>query len=300
MTVRTVAVLLLGLLAIGIASPAAAVLISWGTGTGNTDPSVMSVINYVGALNGASGTYLREGWVLTANHVGPGNIEFAGVPYQYIEGTATRLETTPGIYADLVMFKVYPTPMLPPRAIRSTSPEIGDLVVMAGNGRDRGAKTSYDPFGPDVDPTLQKGWLWKSSQCIRWGLNEVVSLGAVPILGTKVFMTQFDNIDPVVYESQASSGDSGGGVFISGQGAELEVAGIMLSVSLEFGQDPASSLFTNQTIIASLDVYADQINDTIAAPEPTGGLAVGLGMLTLMARKRRRESRRAALAGDGG
>jgi hypothetical protein len=269
-------------------SPADAVLLGGQDGTTNTQSSSASATYSVGCLESASGTYLGGGWILTANHVGPGDFIFNDVTYQYIPGTSRRLETSPGELADLVMFQVYPAPPLASHPIRTTSPEIGDVVLMIGNGRDRGEETSFDPFGPEIEPDLQYGWTWASTQQVRWGFNEVEGFGYQSILGTTVFMTQFDDIDPILYESQAASGDSGGGVYTYDPQTGIELAGIMLSVSLEFGQSTSSSIFTNQTIIASLDVYADQINENMAVPEPSGGLLPGVGMLALWASNRRR------------
>ena len=72
----------------------------------------------------------------------------------------------------------------------------------------------------------------------------------------------------------------------------VELAGIMIGITIEFGQDPTSTLYTNETVVASLDVYADQIEQNIIdAPEPVGGLIVGVGMLSLLVRTRMTRTR---------
>jgi hypothetical protein len=283
--------ILLALGATMLASPSFSVILSDGEGIGNANLSVVTATRHVGALNGASGTHIGNGWILTANHVGPGDITLDGTAYQLLPGTELRLETSPGVYADLLMFRVYPAPELPSLAIRTEPPTVGDPVLMVGNGRDRGAPITFDPYGPGIDPPEQNGWDWAATKSLRWGLNTVEYINALPILGTTVFMTDFDDVDPILYESQAANGDSGGAVFTYDPLKSVELAGIMISVSLEYGQDSTSTIFTNETIIASLDVYADQIEQNIInTPEPTGGLMMGLGALVLMARSRRSRS----------
>jgi len=274
-----------------LVAPAFAVILSVGEGNGNANLSVVTATRHVGALNGASGTHIGNGWILTANHVGPGEITLNGTVHPYIPGTDMRLETSPGVQADLLMFRVYPAPTLPALAIRTEPPVVGDPVLLVGNGNDRGAAMTFDPYGPDIDPPEQDGWDWAPTHSLRWGLNTVEYINALPIRGTTVFATDFDDVDPIIYESQAANGDSGGGVFTYDPLKSVELAGIIISISLEYGQDPTSTIFTNETIIASLDVYADQIaQNIINAPEPTGGLVMGLGALVLMARTRRSNS----------
>lgn len=57
-----------------------AALISTGDGSGNTTPpSADPGFANVGDVNGLSGVYVRNGWVLTANHVGENPIILGGV-----------------------------------------------------------------------------------------------------------------------------------------------------------------------------------------------------------------------------
>jgi hypothetical protein len=275
------------------ATPARSVLLGDGDGAGNLDLAVVSVTKHVGAINGATGTYLGDGWVLTANHVGPGDIELPGLgqTLTYFSGSAIRLDTSPGQPADLLMFRIYPIPDLPRLEISDTAPEVGTAVLMVGNGRDRGAPITFDPFGPDVGLPEQNGWDWAATSSLRWGLNTIEYISQVPILNTNVFMTKFDETAGLPYEGQAALGDSGGAVFVYDPAAGARLAGVMLSVSLEFGQDSTSTIFTNETIIASLDGYAEQIEQNITnAPEPTGGLIFGVLALALGSRFRSRRA----------
>jgi hypothetical protein len=268
-------------------TPSLAVVLSEGEGTGNANLAVVEATRHVGSLNGGTGTHIGDGWILTANHVGAGDISLEGTYYTYIPGSEIRLETSPGEYADLLMFRVYPKPNLPALAIRSAPPAVGDPVLMVGDGRNRGDAITHDPFGPGIDPPELSGWDWMPTSSLRWGLNTAEVVHPIPIQGTTVFKTDFDEVDAILFESQAATGDSGGGVFTYDPLRNVELAGIMIGITIEFGQDPTSTLYTNETVIASLDVYRDQISQNIInAPEPSGGLIVGVGMLSLLARTR--------------
>jgi len=116
-------------------------------------------------------------------------------------------------------------------------------------------------------------------------LNEVDLIPTYKILQTTVFESRFDEIDPIIFECQATAGDSGGAVLSLSSVDGTQLAGIMISVTLEFGQDSYSSIFTNRTIIASLHAYADEIHQNMAVPEPSGAIAPALLFLVLLARR---------------
>ena len=168
--------------------------------------------------------------------------------------------------------------------------------MMIGNGRDRGAQTFFDPFGPNIAPTGQPGWELTGSKTLRWGINKIHRIPSYTILDTRVFLTRFDADSEFLSECQATTGDSGGGVFTLDPSTGPRLAGIMLSRTLEFGQSASSSIFTNETIIASLDGYADEIDAHIAVPEPRGAFGAGLLLLAAFYRTRNRDSGRFALS----
>lgn len=270
-----------------IAGPAAPIMLATSDASTEQPFAALGPYNYVGALGSASGTYLGHGWVLTANHVGPGPFILDGVTYAYVSGSAMRLETSPGVPADLLMFQIYPTPPNDPVSIRQADPVAGNLTILIGNGYQRGEPTSFDPNGPDVDPPLLQGWQWTGPKKVRWGINNVHDYPELLLLGTRTFRTQFD---PRSLEGQATLGDSGGAVFIYDPTMGLELAGIILSVTVEWQQPYGTCLLTNQTIIANLQPYRDQILTNIAVPEPTGPIPAGpgLALISLWARRRSR------------
>ncbi len=267
-----------------------AVLISSGDGTANTTNPAFFGWDYVGDVNGLTGTYIGDGWVLTANHVGPGDFILDGMVHRWVPGTEHRLESNASTLADLLMFHVWPQPALDPLIIRMTPPPIGEFLIMIGCGRDRGSATSWDPNGPFPPPPYElEGWNWAGTTSKRWGTNDVTSLTTGLISGTVSFYTDFDD-NQILPEAQAAGGDSGGAVFSINAGG-TELAGIIFAAGPTPGQPAGTALFTNLTFIARLDFYRQEIEDTIIAlPEPTSALPWGLGLLVVLHGRRARRS----------
>lgn len=292
----------LGLLALAmlLATPAGAVLIDGVDGTINTsapadDPGWANV----GIAGGATGVYLGNGHVLTANHVSTGgSVKFGSVSYTEVPGTAVRISNGDGTFADLKVFLITPAPPLPTLAIRANpSLPTGD-VIMIGHGRERGAATSSNdpmawqvPTPPNVvpDPPIE-GYLWPGSKKLRWGKNRIVGMWPA-WYHTSAFYSVFDAPgmpDATTHEAQAANGDSGGAVFAK-DGANWELAGIMLAVANYSTQFPnVSSLHGNQTGAANLSFYRDEIIEVTDLPEPAQSLMLGAGLSFLATLGRRR------------
>jgi hypothetical protein len=263
------------------------VIIAYPDGTTNTTLTTVSGWNYVGEVNSGSGTYLGNGWVITADHVGSGDFTLDGTVYPLIPGSEQGFDNEggPGV-PDLLMFQIGPYPALPPLTLRSAPPIVNEFVIMIGCGRDRGAETSYDPNGP-LPPDLIDGWEWLQTRTKRWGSNEIDSLPPGLVLGTVSIATVFDE-DEHPFEAQGSDGDSGGAIFQVIGGEEL--VGIQYAIGPANGQPSESSLFTNATFGVRIDFYYDQIQDVLALPEPSGGLPIGGALVGWLARRRRRRS----------
>jgi hypothetical protein len=274
------------LLSLAIAAAASAVIIDSGDGTGNvTAPSPDPGWSNVGKDSGGSFAfvYLDNGWVLTANHVGAGDTIFQGVPYPWLPGTAVQLHNPDSSLADLVLFRLaQPYPPLPSLAISTSTPPRYTSLVMIGNGRNRGAATSWMGIG---------GYTWGTGTTMRWGTNVVTGFpnpapGFVPGLGTYVFATTFDQagLERTTYEAQAAQFDSGGAVF-----AGNTLVGTMIAVGLYPNQsDPQvgcseCSLYGQVTYMADLSVYRDEI---VSLPEPVGGLFAGAALVVMLRRRR--------------
>ena len=245
---------------------ASAVLISTGDGNGNlTPPPSDPGFANVGRINGLSGVYVGNGWVLTAAHVGANPIDLGGVAYEVVPGSRVRFGNN---QADLITFKLLgPDPPLPAIAITDSAPTLGTVVTMIGNGITRGAATSFG--GND-------GWFWGTNRLIRWGTNAIDELdadGVYGVGGTEAFSTRFDDGNPGgLHEATAINGDSGGGVF-TGSGPSAKLIGILFARAVNPGQSPTGiSLFGNHSIIVDLFEYRTDILALIDQPECNDGL----------------------------
>lgn len=267
------------------AGDALAVIISFPDGTTNTTFPTFNGWDYVGEVNSATGTYLGDGWVITADHVGSGDFTLGGVVYPLIPGSEQSFDNGGGpTVPDLLMFQIGPYPPLPPLALRSTAPLLGEFTLMIGCGRDRGLEMTFDPNGP-LPPDPIDGWDWLPTRSKRWGTNEIESFPPGLVLGTVSFATSFDE-DEHAFEAQGADGDSGGAIFtVTGT---PELAGILYAIGPANGQPADTSLYTNLTFSARIDFYYDQIQDVLALPEPAGGLPIGAALVAALARRRRR------------
>jgi hypothetical protein len=280
------------LLGFALASAAPAVLIDSGDGTGNTPVDPGWDWDHVGACKGLTAVYLGDGWVLTANHVGPCDPVFDGVPYPWLPGTALRLSNDDATFADLLVFRLAPPyPPLGDLVIADATPADATALVLIGRGRNRGASTTWDPPGPG--PTYD-GYLWGVGAALRWGTNFVETVEDLEIFedifSTRLISTIFDQSGAghSVHEAQAATGDSGGAVLVS-TGSSYELAGILLGIANYQDQPAETALYGNYTFAADLSFYRDEI---VALPEPAGGVWTGAVLVMALARLQRRGARR--------
>lgn len=298
-------------MALALAPAASSVIIDSDDGNGNTEAPVPDDPGWsnVGTIGGLSGVYLGGRFVLTAYHVGPGNITLGNTTYRYVPGTAVQLDNgdVPLTYADLLMFQIYPEPPLPQLAIASLPPAPTTPVIMIGHGSNRGPATTWnpDPDDPSCPPSPPNppppdgpvgGYEWGSGNTMRWGTNTVESLPfeiEYPPLNTftMAFPTDFDapGLTQTEHEAQAAVGDSGGATFAS-NGTQWELAGTLFLIGLhscQAQQAPNTALYGNATYSVDLSSYRDQILDVMATPEPRGGLWPGAALALLLTRRRR-------------
>jgi hypothetical protein len=244
---------------------ASAVLIATGDGTGNTTaPAADPGFANVGTIGSNSGVYVRNGWVLTANHVGANPIVLQGIPFDPIPGSRVRFQNPDLTFADLIVYKLQSKPALPDLQLTDSAPSSNTLVLFIGNGRDRAATTSFD--GND-------GWFWGSSRTLRWGTNRIALEDAF-VNDTQSFVIQFNDITgspPDQHEADLVNGDSGGGTF-TGSGASAELIGIIFARQNLEGQPPNTSIFGNFGIIVDLFAYRNDILALIDQPDCDNGL----------------------------
>jgi hypothetical protein len=245
-----------------VALDAHAVLIATGDGTGNTAPPAADPgFDNVGVIRGLSGVYVRNGWVLTAGHVGAKPILLLGTTYDPVPGSTVGFQNPNMTTADLIAFKLQGKPPLSDLTLATASPTLGTTTTVIGNGLNRGAATTFGSLD---------GWLWLTTRTIRWGTNDVVGTTQI-VLDTQSFITRFDDIPggpPSQHEADLVSGDSGGGAFTgSGGSAQLMFARGPLP-----NQPASTSIFGDFGVIVDLFSYRDDILAVIDQPDCSDGL----------------------------
>ncbi len=213
----------------------------------------------VGLRGGMTAIYLGNGWVITANHVGVGDVVLGGVTYPALPESAVRLGVgaAPPL-ADLMVFRIEPRPPLPKLSIRPTPPNVGDPALLIGAGCDRGAHTSWSG---------KSGWSWGPNSRLRWGTNRVAIVGLdvrVAESATPGFAMRFDTRE-THHEAQAALGDSGGAIFIPREG-RFELAGVLIATNSFPGQPPATALYGNLSTAADLSAFSDSLAALLRRP----------------------------------
>lgn len=259
---------LVAALAILAVAPAQAVILGTGTGTENTtappDDPGWANIGVPGAL---AVTYLGGGWVISARHVGLFDLNFGGTIIEPLPHTRTFFETSPGVPADLHVYRILSDPGLPDIDIATSTPPDGSEVLMIGRGRNRGAATSWGGYN---------GWLWGAGLVMRWGNNRITTSGqnipdSVNPWSTVSIVTTFDLSGGTAFEAQGAVGDSGGPVFYK-NGANWELVGVMYAINEHPGQPPQRALDQNETFIAEVAHYSADILTAVAGRACSDGV----------------------------
>ena len=194
---------------------------------------------------------------------------------------------------DLRLIRLAEEPGLPALTISAQPPpfldEMAD-VILIGYGRDRESDLSswyVDDLGGGqfdwVEVTSPAddggghdyrvdGYKYVETQTKRWGTNTIIADGLGKGEDYDVFslLTQFRS-DPAIaaeFESQATTGDSGGAVFYRSQDG-WQLAGILYAVTptvgglITSGQPEDTAVFGNFTALADLSIYREQIEEII-------------------------------------
>jgi hypothetical protein len=271
--------------ALCLASSASAVLIAGPDGATNTTaPNPDPGFANVGVMSGLSGTYVRNGWVLTANHVGIGPIVLDGITYDPVPGSSHRFSNHGALpyEPDLIAFKLQERPPLSELFLASSPIATNDELILVGNGLSRGAVTSWSGGGPP--PESFDGWLHSQPRIVRWGTNKVDAIGLDIPIGTasetRSIATTFDDLkgqasnDP---EAQVVAGDSGGAAFYW-NGGSSELVGILFARGTfnpnQYSQPLDRVLYENISIASDLYFYGNDIDDLIDQPDCDDGLDV--------------------------
>src|SRR3989442_5217361 len=92
---------------LAIAVTASAVLIDGADGARDVSPFPVAELDNIGVRGGCSAIYLGSGVVLTASHVGAGDVTFGGISYSCVPGSACHHSNDDRNYQDLLMFQIY-------------------------------------------------------------------------------------------------------------------------------------------------------------------------------------------------
>lgn len=222
---------------------------------------------HVGQRGSLSGIHIRDGWVLTASHVGGGELLLDGTTYPLVPDSWQQLQNPDGsdTRADLGLFRVQPAPDLPELPLREAPLLPNTRVVLVGYGQRRG-----DGFEWNGVP----GFRWRGPGLKRWGANRVRQVGLDVRIGplrTHCFDMAFSGPGSG-HDTQAAVGDSGGAV-LARHGGRWELAGVMIAISTFPGQPPSTSLYGNTTTAADVSYYRSQILAVMEGrvPRPPGG-----------------------------
>jgi hypothetical protein len=286
-----------------VAPPVNAVIIITDDGSGNlTAPADDFGFGNVGVLNGSSGVYLGNRWVLTARHVGAGTITLGGTPFTHDASSIYHIGT-----ADLTLFRLNSDPGLPSLTIASSAPTLGSTLYMAGNGRNRA--DSETTWHVDTSP---QNWVWSetsfeeadatatgykyaSGNSLRWGTNRMSGTQSdVQALGYTSDVIENDFTNPAqfpllatTHEAIVATNDSGGGVFWK-NGESWELAGISILLAGFNNQPGSTALFGNESWAVDLSQYNTEILAVIPEPRHYGIiLALFLGFGGYVRRKSR-------------
>ena len=237
-------------------------LTNWSTGWGESNTN--TGWNYVGSVNGASGVYLGNGWVLTAGHVGAGNFTLDGNIYDYTGSYYTFTNNLTGTnLADLTLFRV------------STSSITGLALVMPSLTISSNAPTAFSPFTTGSQVVMIGNGGGKS-----WGVNTVTTnnIGVTPG-GTSYISIDFATAHgtttsftrSITNNAELVVGDSGGGDFID-VSENWQLAGINEAIDANGG-----------SYMIQLSSYDSQIESIMASavPEPKDFGLLGLGVLAI-------------------
>ena len=252
-------------------------LIVYGADTGGTTDNTQAPANgapwnYVVNIDGnsgASGVYLGDGYVITANHVtGPlASVSISGSVYAIDQSYAPMQIGG----ADIKLLRIIGDPGLAP------------IPLIGANDNDTGKDATVIGWGVGKGTEVtNQGWNWAddSTRMERWGLNTTGS-NYVSSGGLSLLYTEFNRPGAVLGGSSAgedeaslSLGDSGGGLFIK-YGNTWKLTGIVAAVDT-----PGQALYDKDALTpfdqpgrsyyTPVKLYRNDITQmTLAIPEPS-------------------------------
>ena len=246
----------------------------------------------------ASGVYLGNGFILTANHVDGTRYFIEGTEYSVdtsFNGTGSKQVTnTSGQGLDLKLVKITSPPSLDGiQMMNSSQSALSSSSLYIGWGVGNGTPQTTDP--------ANQGWLWGDSSTVnkRWGRN--ITLGSNYYFADNpgtYLETQFNRTvfgSGAAYNNDVFSlslGDSGGGLF-EYLNNQWMLAGIGTDVSTLWSSyyDRNTGLIGDQpdaSYFVSMPAYSQDVLNAI--PEPSVlmlSLVAGVGLLPSLVLRRR-------------
>jgi hypothetical protein len=213
---------------------------------------------------GPSVIYLGAGWVLTARHVGIGEVLLEGESFMPNMRSRHILLNTNGTAADAIVFQLDPDtdlPDLPILPLATVAPLPGEEVMLIGFGRGREKVIEWHNGG-----RTRFGFEWSKRGSKRWGTNRINAGRSILVqdnMSTHAITFVFDrpsSANTTRYEAQAALGDSGGAVFVR-RDDEWLLVGMMTSVSSiqSTSGDATASTYGDTTFAADISFYRNEI-----------------------------------------
>ncbi len=211
---------------------------------------------------GPSVIYLGAGWVLTARHVGIGEVLLEGESFTPNMLSRHTLLNANGTAADAIVFQLNSDtdlPDLPFLPLATVAPLPGEEVMLIGFGRERAKVIEWNQEGQH-----RFGFEWSKRGSKRWGTNRINADHAILVqqnLSTHSVTFVFDSPsseNTTQHEAQAALGDSGGAVFVKRDDDWLLV-GMMTSVSAHPATPGHTTVYGDTTFAADISVYRNEI-----------------------------------------
>lgn len=227
---------------------------------------------------GGDGTYLGNGWMITAAHTGfGGGATVDGAFYEAYFGSNVRLRTVDGTgLTDLRMYRLKWLPPFPAIKVIDGSLAPGTVVTLIGSGFRRGAAVSYDAaWHLNGTPVAHTGFLFGTEIGVKsWGTNRITSnvdfddTWGMARCYTADFTAPGIGSTATTDETLIAVGDSGGSMWASISG-EWQLAGVLIDLGVLPGQNwGEAAIYGDWTYAVDLAPYRPQIDALLALSTP--------------------------------
>lgn len=244
--------ILIGSLVVSASTPSASALII--NGGASTRPSE----SYVGLFGGGTAVAVGPRTILTAAHVGGGKGSSFVLGNQKYAAVSTITSDT----ADLMSVTL--------------DRDLPGWYPIAESSVRRGARLTIAGFGLTSDGSGRNGFSWSDDRAEMWGTNRLDT-----IKDGHLFF-RFDR-SAGKQEAVLTPGDSGGAVFVTGPGGELQLVGINRGI---YQRAYGRSTFGDTSVAVDLTRQGDFLAGLDLVPTP--GAAALLAIAGIGASRRRR------------